>query len=264
MKKDPKAGSMSFFVKKEKIFVASKPFFTNSPEFILGGPRMVSKAYLAVKTNKPWKKSQFLIKDMEGGEKILDPVKFNTSKLLNYESRFIGTSCKKNMFDKSLVLPKGKPLQARMKLYNNLFDKCELPEDDARITLDEDEVIGEVAKGSIQLSLKYKTIISSYVTWKATILPPEDSELKLAYLDIYSYDPKDPVHVLNSDKGLIYSEEIVNLPKKGGEPLIVSNEGKTDITRIVGNRVKAFLSILNKDGNESVYVADILVTQGEK
>lgn len=244
---------MSVIVERPKKKVYGIHHHSDSPEFMFSGELITSEAYLNMKVNEPWKNSEFILKDMETGEKLVsakkDPIYFNTAKPLKVYRRHIATSRRRNLGDKTAVIPVGHPVQARMKLSNGFFDKAELPEDDSRFTFEPDEYLGELPAGSVRLSQGFQSKVSSRVYWEVELKAPKSSDLIHATLDIYKVYGNSAPHPLNRENELVFQKSFDELPEVGGKDIRITDGGEGIGSFFATYKMKAFLTLQNAAGN---------------
>lgn len=252
---------MSVTVERSKKKVYGIYHRTDSPEFMFTGELTTSEAYLSMKVNDAWKKSEFILKDMETGEKLVsakkDPIRFNTAKPLKVYRKHIATSRRRNLGDKTAVMPIGHPVQARMKLTNGFFDKAELPEDDSRFTFEPDEYLGELPVGSVRLTQGFYSKVSSKVFWEVELKAPKSSDLIHATLDIYKVRPKTGPHSFNRDTELVFQKSFDELPEVGGKDIRITEDGEYLGPYFTTYTMKAFLTLQNTAGNICCYTFEM-------
>lgn len=253
---------MRLVVETTKKTIYGRSYRTDSPSFMHEGPRVVQEVFLDLTLKEPWQKTEFILKNMESGEKIIKrgikPNPFNSSTPLSIKHQFIGANyCTKNNTS-ILTLPSNVKLQGRMKLIDGLFFREELPEDKASFVLDNCQYVGEIPKGRIKLNLEHNDLVMSDLCWNVEITSPKESKLLQATLDIYStrFDEGDMPLYPESGK-LIYSEEFQHLPEVGEETLCLHNHSKIQTHLFEGEKAKAFLTIRNTDKNICVYSDEI-------
>lgn len=264
MKKNPEAGTLSLAIDRHEAHVFGITRRTDSPEFMHTGRRMVSHVTLSLDVYDPWEKNEFILKNMETGEKIYSGktinLHLNTKKPLRVKNQRIGMSYPKSGVSIP-VLPSGVPLQGRMKLSNGIFNRAELPEDDARVVLQPDEYLGELPKASIKVWCEPHSAISAKLRWEVQIDAPEEEELTTARVDVFKVADGKVSRELDGDHDKLYSQNLKKLPKVGEKPLIVSNNPEEEKGWIAGQTILVFLTVRNNAGTTCCWAGKTILDQ---
>lgn len=265
MFKNKEAGNMRLTVESSKKTIYGRNYRTDSPSFMHEGPRIVQEVFLDLDIKEPWQKTEFVLKNMETGEKIIKggikPNPFDSSLPLTVRHKLIGTNYSTKNNPSIRLLPTNVKLQGRMKLIDGLFFREELPEDKASFVLNDCQYVGEIPKAKVELRVGKSDFVISDLYWNVEICAPKESKLIQATLDIYVVKNDSGEMPLYPECGrLVYSEEFQQLPEVGGETRYFSNLSKKQTHLFEGEKAKAFLTIRNSGKNICVYSDEITIS----